>query len=63
VLVIQSGVLASTPETLAALREKWSEAFAQDRFYNGNLALDGTGFTLGPVRNVPWTDLLDEPAA
>ncbi|WP_434697164.1 TIGR00180 family glycosyltransferase [Pseudomonas sp. Z1-14] len=63
VLVIQPGVLASTPETLAALRAKWSEAFAQDRFYNGNLALDGAGFTLGPVRNVPWTDLLDEPAA
>lgn len=63
VLVIQPGVLASTPGTLAALREKWSEAFAQDRFYNANLALDGAGFTLGPVRNVPWTDLLDEPAA
>ncbi|WP_335943660.1 TIGR00180 family glycosyltransferase [Pseudomonas sp. G166] len=58
VQVIQSGVLASTPEARAALREKWSEALAQDRFYNGNLALQGAGFTLGPVRNVPWTELL-----
>ncbi|BBP60832.1 TIGR00180 family glycosyltransferase [Pseudomonas sp. St316] len=58
VQVIQSGVLASTPEAREALREKWSESFAQDRFYNGNLALQGTGFTLGPVRNVRWTDLL-----
>jgi len=59
VQVIQSGVLASTPQALAALREKWSGAFAQDRFYNGNLALEGAGFALGPVRNVPWTDLLN----
>ena len=59
VQVIQPGVLASTPQALAALREKWSGAFAQDRFYNGNLALQGAGFTLGPVRNVPWTDLLN----
>ncbi|MFL6966989.1 TIGR00180 family glycosyltransferase [Pseudomonas alvandae] len=59
VQVIQPGVLASTPQALAALREKWSGAFAQDRFYNGNLALQGVGFTLGPVRNVPWTDLLN----
>ncbi|WP_053146457.1 TIGR00180 family glycosyltransferase [Pseudomonas sp. P97.38] len=63
VQVIQSGVLASTPEALAALRGKWSGAFAQDRFYNANLSLQGAGFALGPVRNVPWTDLLDEPAA
>lgn len=63
VQVIQPGVLASTPEALAALRGKWSEAFAQDRFYNANLALQGAGFALGPVRNVPWTDLLDKPAA
>ncbi|MCJ8204746.1 TIGR00180 family glycosyltransferase [Pseudomonas sp. RGM2987] len=63
VQVIQPGVLASTPDALVALREKWSEAFAQDRFYNGNLALQGAGFTLGPVRNVPWTALLDEPGA
>ncbi|MBV4553174.1 TIGR00180 family glycosyltransferase [Pseudomonas sp. SWRI102] len=59
VQVIQSGVLASTPQALAALREKWFGAFAQDRFYNGNLALEGEGFALGPVRNVPWTDLLN----
>ncbi|BBH32020.1 glycosyltransferase family 2 protein [Pseudomonas bijieensis] len=58
VQVIQSGVLASTPQARAALREKWFEALAQDRFYNGNLALQGAGFTLGPVRNVPWTELL-----
>ena len=58
VQVIQPGVLASTPQALAALREKWSEAFAQDRFYNGNLALEGAGFALGAVRIVPWTDLL-----
>ncbi|SFW64572.1 TIGR00180 family glycosyltransferase [Pseudomonas sp. NFACC04-2] len=58
VQVIQSGVLASTPQTRAALREKWSGVFAQDRFYNANLALQGAGFALGPVRNVPWTDLL-----
>ncbi|MBA1377622.1 TIGR00180 family glycosyltransferase [Pseudomonas brassicacearum] len=59
VQLIQPGVLASTPQALAALREKWSGAFAQDRFYNGNLALQGAGFALGPVRNVPWTDLLN----
>ena len=58
VQVIQSGVLASTPQACAALREKWSGVFAQDRFYNGNLALQGAGFALGPVRNVPWADLL-----
>jgi len=58
VQVIQSGVLASTPQARAALREKWSAVFAQDRFYSGNLALQGAGFALGPVRNVPWTDLL-----
>ncbi|QHA81600.1 TIGR00180 family glycosyltransferase [Pseudomonas mediterranea] len=63
VQVIQSGVLPSTPQARAALREKWSEALAQDRFYNGNLALEGAGFALGPVRNVPWIDLLDAPAA
>ncbi|CAN1599803.1 TIGR00180 family glycosyltransferase [Pseudomonas sp. B21-028] len=63
VQVIQSGVLASTPQARAALREKWSGTLAQDRFYNGNLALEGVGFTLGPVRNVPWTELLDGPAA
>lgn len=59
VQVIQPGVLASTPEALMALREKWAGAFAQDRFYNGNLALQGAGFALGPVRNVPWTGLLN----
>lgn len=59
VQLIQPGLLASTPQALAALREKWSGAFAQDRFYNGNLALQGAGFALGPVRNVPWTDLLN----
>ncbi|WP_434705386.1 TIGR00180 family glycosyltransferase [Pseudomonas sp. Z1-12] len=59
VQVIQPGVLASTPEALTALREKWAGAFAQDRFYNGNLALQGAGFALGPVRNVPWTGLLN----
>lgn len=63
VQVIQPGVLASTPDALVALREKWSEAFAQDRFYNQNLSLKGVGFTLGPVSNVPWTDLSSEPAA
>lgn len=63
VQVIQSGVLPSTPQARAALREKWSEALAQDRFYNANLALEGRGFALGPVRNVPWLDLLDAPAA
>ncbi|WP_055128708.1 TIGR00180 family glycosyltransferase [Pseudomonas mediterranea] len=63
VQVIQSGVLPSTPQARAALREKWSEALAQDRFYNANLALEGRGFALGPVRNVPWLDLLDTPAA
>ncbi|MCD4530974.1 glycosyltransferase family 2 protein [Pseudomonas sp. C3-2018] len=63
VQVIQSGVLARTPEARAALRGKWSAAFAQDRFYNANLALQGAGFALGPVSNVPWIDLLNEPVA
>ena len=58
VQVLHTGELPQTPEALAALREKWSAAFAQDPAYNANLALTGKGFTLGESAPINWAQLL-----
>ena len=58
VQVLHTGELPQAPEALAALREKWSGAFAQDPAYNANLALTGKGFTLGENASINWAQLL-----
>ena len=63
VQVIQSGVLAQSPAALQAFGEKWSEALGHDRFYNKNLAANGSGFTLGPVSSIPWATLIGQVKA
>ena len=63
VQVIQSGVLAQSPAARQAFGEKWSEALGHDRFYNKNLAANGSGFTLGPVSSIPWATLIGQVKA
>jgi len=63
VQVIQSGVLAQSSAARQALGEKWSEALAHDRFYNKNLASNGSGFKLGPVTGVEWSALIKQAQA
>ena len=63
VQVIQSGVLAQSPAARQAFGEKWSEALGHDRFYNKNLATNGSGFTLGPVSSIPWATLIGQVKA
>ncbi|MBP5956842.1 TIGR00180 family glycosyltransferase [Pseudomonas anatoliensis] len=58
VQVLHTGELPQAPEALAALREKWSSAFAQDPAYNANLALTGKGFTLAENTSIDWSQLL-----
>jgi len=58
VQVLHTGELPQAPQALAALREKWSTAFAQDPAYNANLALTGKGFTLGENTSINWAQLL-----
>jgi GT2 family glycosyltransferase len=58
VQVLHTGELPQAPQALAALREKWSTAFAQDPAYNANLALNGKGFTLGENTSINWAQLL-----
>ncbi|WP_025111959.1 TIGR00180 family glycosyltransferase [Pseudomonas sp. H1h] len=58
VQVLHTGELPQAPEALAALREKWSAAFARDPAYNANLALTGKGFTLGDSAPINWAQLL-----
>ena len=58
VQVLHTGELPQAPQPLAALREKWSAAFAQDPAYNANLALTGKGFTLGESASINWAQLL-----
>ncbi|MDL5595524.1 TIGR00180 family glycosyltransferase [Bacillus subtilis] len=58
VQVLHTGELPQAPQALAALREKWSAAFAQDPAYNANLALTGKGFTLGESASINWAQLL-----
>lgn len=58
VQVLHNGDLPQAPEALQALREKWSNAFAQDPAYNANLALSGKGFTLGDKASINWAQLL-----
>ncbi|QXI19305.1 glycosyltransferase family 2 protein [Pseudomonas hamedanensis] len=58
VQVLHTGELPQAPAALAALREKWPEAFAQDPAYNANLALTGKGFTLGENASINWAQLL-----
>jgi glycosyltransferase domain-containing protein len=55
--VLHSGEPADAPQALAALQEKWHDAFAHDQAYNRNLALSGTGFTLAPATSVDWAQL------
>lgn len=58
VQVLHPGELPQAPQALAALREKWSAAFAQDAAYNANLSLTGKGFTLGESSPINWAQLL-----
>lgn len=58
VQVIHQGDEPQAPQALAALREKWSAAFAQDQAYNANLALTGKGFALGESASINWAQLL-----
>lgn len=58
VQVIHQGDVSRAPQALAALREKWSTAFAQDQAYNANLALTGKGFVLGDSAPINWAQLL-----
>jgi glycosyltransferase domain-containing protein len=58
VQVVHPGLLPQAPSALAALREKWGGAFAQDSAYNANLSLIGKGFTLGESTPVNWSQLL-----
>jgi len=58
VQVVHPGLLPQAPSALAALREKWGGAFAQDSAYNANLSLIGKGFTLGESTPVNWVQLL-----
>jgi glycosyltransferase domain-containing protein len=58
VQVLHTGELPQAPQALAALREKWSDVFAQDPAYNANLALSGKGFTLGENASINWAQLL-----
>ncbi|VVN96430.1 hypothetical protein PS718_02306 [Pseudomonas fluorescens] len=58
VQVLHTGELPQAPEALAALREKWSSAFAHDPAYNANLALTGKGFNLGENASINWVQLL-----
>ncbi|MDB5994098.1 MAG: putative glycosyl transferase, family [Pseudomonas sp.] len=60
VQVIQSGVLAQSPTARQAFGEKWSQALAQDRFYNKHLAANGAGFALGPVTSIAWGTLIGQ---
>ncbi|WP_445179309.1 glycosyltransferase family 2 protein [Pseudomonas sp. McL0111] len=58
VQVIHGGDIPQAPTALAALREKWSAAFAQDQAYNANLSLNGKGFTLNDSASLNWAQLL-----
>ncbi|MED7668606.1 TIGR00180 family glycosyltransferase [Pseudomonas moraviensis subsp. stanleyae] len=58
VQVLHTGELPQAPAALAALREKWPDAFAQDPAYNANLAMSGKGFTLGENASINWAQLL-----
>ncbi|AZE47514.1 Glycosyl transferase, group 2 family [Pseudomonas chlororaphis] len=58
VQIIHSGDVPQTPQALAALREKWSSAFAQDAAYNANLSLSGKGFVLNESAALDWAQLL-----
>lgn len=60
VQVIQSGVLAQSEAARQAFGEKWAEALGHDRFYNRNLSVEGSAFTLGPVTSVAWAEVMKE---
>ncbi|WP_422777350.1 glycosyltransferase family 2 protein [Pseudomonas mediterranea] len=63
VQVVNPGSLSSSPEARQALLGKWQEALAHDANYNGNLDLSGSGYTLGPVTQVPWSVLIGQAGA
>jgi glycosyltransferase domain-containing protein len=52
------GVLPDAPEALAALREKWADAFARDPAYNPNLAQTGKAYSLGQASGAHWQEFL-----
>lgn len=58
VQLVHSGSLPDAPQTLQALQEKWSAAFAHDLAYNKNLQLTGKGFTLAQADSSSWAQLL-----
>lgn len=55
---VHPGSLPNAPQTLAALQDKWSGAFAHDLAYNKNLQLTGKGFTLAQADGSSWAELL-----
>lgn len=57
--IIHHGVLPDAPQAMAALREKWADAFAQDPAYNSNLAHTGTAYTLNQAGGSHWQAFLD----
>lgn len=61
--VVHAGEVPQAAPALAALREKWAGAFAQDQAYNANLALSGKGFSLGESAPVNWAQLLGQAEA
>lgn len=60
VQVVNPGSLSSSPEARQALAGKWQAALSHDPCYNANLASTGSGFTLGPVAQVPWSTLIGQ---
>lgn len=60
VQVIQSGVLAQSEVARQAFGEKWAAVLGHDRFYNRNLSVEGSGFTLGQVISIDWSEVMKE---
>jgi glycosyltransferase domain-containing protein len=58
VQLVHAGSMPDAPETLAALQDKWSGAFAHDLAYNKNLQLTGKGFSLARADGSHWAELL-----
>jgi len=58
VQIIHPGKLPEDAAALAALRDKWAAAFAQDMAYNNNLSLTGKAYTLGEASGSHWQQFL-----
>lgn len=56
--ILHPGELPDDAAALAALRDKWPEAFAQDPAYNANLSITGNAYTLGAPNGSHWQQFL-----